>query len=279
VTKSGKSIQLFANIGHAAEAEVASAEDAEGIGLFRSEFLYLGRERLPSEDEQFEAYREAAEIMGRRRIIIRTLDIGADKKVPYLNLEDEENPALGLRAIRLCLEKPEIFKTQLRAIYRASAYGNISVMFPMISSVWEIRRCRELALEARAELESASIAVGNVPLGIMIETPAAAILARSMAGEAEFFSVGTNDLTQYVLAADRQNSKLEAYADPHHPALLTLLAHIARAAIDAGIEAGICGELASDPELTGQFIAMGFTELSVPPAYILSLRKQIREMD
>jgi phosphotransferase system enzyme I (PtsI) len=278
-TKSGKSIQLFANIGNVADAEIASAEDAEGIGLFRSEFLYLGRESLPGEDEQFEAYREVAEIMGRRRIIIRTLDIGADKKAPYLNLEDEENPALGLRGIRLCLEKPEIFKTQLRAIYRASAYGNISVMFPMISSVWEIRRCRELALEARLALESDGITVENVPLGVMIETPAAAILAGDLAKEAEFFSVGTNDLTQYVLAADRQNSKLEVYADPRHPALLTLLTHIARSAIDAGIEAGICGELASYPELTGRFIEMGFTELSVSPAYILPLRKHIREMD
>jgi phosphotransferase system enzyme I (PtsI) len=279
ITKSGKRIELFANIGSAEDAEAALAAGAEGIGLFRSEFLYLAREELPSEDEQFNAYRKVAELMDGRRVIVRTLDIGADKKAPYLNLDAEENPALGLRAIRICFDRPEIFLTQLRALYRASAFGNIAIMFPMIASVWELRKCREYATRARKEIAAEGTPVGDVPLGIMVETPAAALMAGDLAAEADFFSVGTNDLTQYTLAADRQNPKLEAYANPRHPAVLAFLEMIAKSAKNAGIQAGICGELASDPALTGRFIEWGYNELSVSPAFIPALRKKIRDMD
>jgi phosphotransferase system enzyme I (PtsI) len=279
VTKGGRSLGLYANIGSVEDAKAALAADAEGIGLFRTEFLYLGRGSYPGEEEQFEAYREVAEIMGGRRVIIRTMDIGADKKVEYFGLEGEENPALGFRAIRICFDRPELFKTQLRAIYRASAFGNVAIMFPMIASLWELRRAKEFAAEARQELLAEGKAAGNLPLGIMVETPAAALLADEFAREADFFSVGTNDLTQYTLAADRQNQKLEPFADPRHPAVLKFLEMIAGSARKAGIWAGICGELASDRELTGRFLDMGYQELSVSPAFILEMRGRIREMD
>jgi phosphotransferase system enzyme I (PtsI) len=279
VTKDGKKVELAANIGSVEDLEAVLANDAEGIGLFRSEFLYLGRNTYPGEDEQFESYRKVAEAMKGRRVIIRTLDIGADKKAGYFGLEQEENPALGLRAIRLCFERPEMFKTQLRAIYRASAYGKIAVMFPMIASLWELKHCKELAAEVRGELAEKKVPVGDVELGIMIETPAAAICAAELAREADFFSVGTNDLTQYTLAIDRQNARLERFLDTHHPALQKLLALIAESAHKAGIWAGICGELAADGQMTETFLSMGYDELSMSPGFILGMRKRIREMD
>jgi phosphotransferase system enzyme I (PtsI) len=278
ITKDGRTIELAANIGGVDDIDAVLANDAEGIGLFRSEFLFLGRNSAPGEEEQFKAYRKVAEALGGKRVIIRTLDIGADKQADYLELDKEENPALGLRAIRLCFQRPEIFKTQLRAIYRASAFGKIAVMFPMIASVWELKKCKEFAAEARQALQSEGIPTGTVELGIMVETPAAALCAEELAKEADFFSVGTNDLTQYTLALDRQNSKLEPFLDIHHPSLLRLLEMIAGAAKKGGIWAGICGELASDPELTEKFITMGFAELSVSPGFILRMRKSIREM-
>jgi phosphotransferase system enzyme I (PtsI) len=278
VTRDGRSIELAANIGGMEDLQAALANDAEGIGLFRSEFLYLGRKDYPGEDEQFEAYRAAAQAMNGRRVIIRTLDIGADKQAEYFGLEKEENPALGLRAIRLCFQRPEVFKTQLRAIYRASAFGKVAVMFPMIASVWELRKCREFAGEVRAELAEQGVPLGETELGIMIETPAAALCAEELAREADFFSVGTNDLTQYTLALDRQNARLEPFLDTRHPALLRLLEMIAGSANRAGIWAGVCGELATDPEMTGWFISMGYRELSVAPPFILEMRKRIREL-
>jgi phosphotransferase system enzyme I (PtsI) len=278
VTRDGRKIELAANIGGIEDLEAAAANDAEGIGLFRSEFLYLGRKDYPGEDEQFEAYRAAALAMRGRQVIIRTLDIGADKQAEYFGLEKEDNPALGLRAIRLCFRRPEVFKTQLRAIYRASAYGNIAIMFPMITSVWELRKCGEFAAEVRAELAEQDIPLKEAALGIMIETPAAALCAGELAREADFFSVGTNDLTQYTLAVDRQNNRLESFLDTRHPALLRLLAMIAESANQAGIWAGVCGELAADPEMTKQFIDMGYRELSVSPSLILKIRKRIREL-
>jgi phosphotransferase system enzyme I (PtsI) len=278
VTGNGRKIELAANIGGVDDLEAVLANDAEGIGLFRSEFLFLGRNDSPGEEEQFSAYRKAAEALDGKRVIIRTLDIGADKQAAYLELDKEENPALGLRAIRLCFQRPEIFKTQLRAVYRASAFGKIAVMFPMIASLWELRKCKEFAAEVREELAAEGAAMGKVELGIMIETPAAAICADEFAGEAEFFSVGTNDLTQYTLAIDRQNAKLEGFLDQHHPSLLRLLKFVAESAVKAGIWAGICGELAADPEMTETFIDMGYSELSVSPGFILGMRKRIREM-
>jgi phosphotransferase system enzyme I (PtsI) len=279
VTRGGRSLRLYADIGSVEDAKAALAADAEGIGLFRTEFLYLDRDSYPEEEEQFEAYREAAEIMGGRRVIIRTMDIGTDKQVDYFGLEREENPALGFRAIRICFERPELFKTQLRAIYRASAFGNVAIMFPMIASLWELRQAKEFAAEARRELLAKGKAVGDIPLGIMVETPAAALLADEFAREADFFSVGSKDLTQYTLAADRQNQKLEPFADPRHPAVLKFLEMIAGSARKAGIPAGICGELAADRELTGRFLDMGYHELSVSPASILEMRGRIREMN
>jgi phosphotransferase system enzyme I (PtsI) len=279
VTKDGRKIELYANIGSVEDMETARSQDAEGIGLFRSEFLYLGRNELPSEDEQFAVYSAVAKGMDGRRVIIRTMDIGADKKAEYLNLKEEENPALGCRAIRLCLQRPEMFKTQLRALYRAAVFGKIAIMFPMIASLWELRKCKELAAEAREELAVRGIKAGDAEIGVMIETPAAALISADLAAETDFFSVGTNDLTQYTLAADRQNEALERFADPHHPAVLRLLQITADSAKSAGIRAGICGELAADGELTETFINMGYHELSVSPAFILGIRKRIREMD
>lgn len=279
VTKSGKKILLCGNIGCPEDAKLALEGDAEGVGLMRSEFLYLGRDSLPTEEALFDAYRQVAEIMGDRPVVIRTLDIGADKQVDYLNLDREENPALGLRGVRICLTREEIFRPQLRAIYRASAYGNLSVMFPMIASAWELRQAKALCEEIRRELAEKNVPCKNIPIGIMIETPAAAVLARELAREADFFSVGTNDLTQYTLAVDRQNARLGAFYDPYHPALLALLSHIAAAAREAGIWAGICGELGADPAMTETFVKMGFTELSMAPGKILEIRKILCESE
>ena len=278
-TKSGKKLLLCANIGCPEDAVLARQGDAEGVGLMRSEFLYLGRDRLPTEKELFEAYRQVAETMEDRPVVIRTLDIGADKQVEYLPMEREENPALGLRGIRLCLEQEDIFRPQLRAIYRASAYGNLSVMFPMIASAWELQKAKALCASVRQELEAEGTPCKDIPIGIMIETPAAAVMARELAQEANFFSVGTNDLTQYTLAIDRQNARLDAFYDPHHPALLALLTHIAQAAREAGIWAGICGELGADSSMTETFLRMGFTELSMAPGKILEIRKIVCESE
>lgn len=279
VTKSGRKVLLCANIGCPEDAEAAVAADAEGVGLMRSEFLYLGRDTLPTEDELFEAYKKVGEIMGDRPVVIRTLDIGADKQVSYMGLDKEENPALGLRGLRICLTREEIFRPQMRAIYRASAYGNLSVMFPMVASVWELKAAKELCAKVRAELEAEGVPMKEVPIGIMIETPAAAVLAQELAKEAAFFSVGTNDLTQYTLAVDRQNAKLGDFYDPYHPALMALLGHIAKSANEAGIWAGICGELGADPKLTETFLKMGYTELSMAPGRILGTRRLVCESE
>ena len=279
VTKSGKKVLLCANIGCPEDAEAAVKADCEGVGLMRSEFLYLGRDNLPSEDELFEAYKKVAQIMGDRPVVIRTLDIGADKQVSYMGLDKEENPALGLRGLRICLTRDEIFRPQLRAIYRASAYGHLSIMFPMVASVWELKTAKSTCAKIRAELEAEGVPVGEVPIGIMVETPAAAIQARELAKEAAFFSVGTNDLTQYTLAVDRQNAKLGDFYDPHHPALLALMGYIAKAANEAGIWAGICGELGADPKMTETFLKMGYTELSMAPGRILETRRLVCESE
>ena len=275
ITKSGKKILLAANIGSPEDAEAAVAADCEGVGLMRSEFLYLGRDTLPSEDELFEAYKKVGQIMGSRPVVIRTLDIGADKQVSYMGLEQEENPALGLRGLRICLTREEIFRPQLRAILRASVYGNLMVMFPMVASVWELKAAKALYAKLRKELEDEGVETKDVPIGVMVETPAAAVLAHELAKEAAFFSVGTNDLTQYTLAVDRQNAKLDKFYDPYHPALMSLLAHIAKAANEAGIWAGICGELGADPKMTEKFIQMGYTELSMAAGRILETRKLV----
>ena len=279
VTKSGKKIILAANIGCPEDAEAALAADCEGVGLMRSEFLYLGRDSLPTEDELFEAYKKVAQTMGDRPVVIRTLDIGADKQVDYMGLEKEENPALGLRGLRICLTREEIFRPQLRAILRASAYGNLMVMFPMVASVWELKEAKALCAQLRQELEAEGVAVKDVPIGVMVETPAAAVLAHELAKEAAFFSVGTNDLTQYTLAVDRQNANLGKFYDPYHPALMALLAHIAKSANEAGIWAGICGELGADPKMTETFIKMGYKELSMAAGRILEIRKIVCESE
>ncbi len=275
----GQSIQLHANIGSIKDLDMVLQNDADGIGLFRSEFLYLERNDFPTEEEQFRIYRTVAEAMGKKRAIIRTLDIGADKQCAYFGMEKEENPALGCRAIRLCLTRTEIFKTQLRALLRASAYGRLAIMYPMITSVKEVRRIREIVEEVKAELGARGLPHGHPEQGIMIETPAAAMISDLLAREVDFFSIGTNDLTQYVLALDRQNQSLDEFRDAHHPAVLRMIELTVENAHRAGIWAGICGELAADPELTGEFLAMGVDELSVAPERILPLRKAIRETD
>ena len=279
VTKSGKAIKLFANIGSVSDLPAAMSNDAGGIGLFRSEFLYLESGDYPTEDEQFKAYKMVAETMAGKKVIIRTLDIGADKQVDYFNLDKEENPAMGLRAIRICLTRPEIFKTQLRAILRASAYGNIAVMYPMIISVDEVRKIKSIMEEVKAELEEAGIQYGQVEQGIMIETPASVIISDLLAQEVDFFSIGTNDLTQYTLAIDRQNAKLDEFYNPHHEAVLRMIEMVVDNAHKAGIWAGICGELGADLELTERFMAMGVDELSVSPTFIYPVRQIIREYD
>ena len=279
VTKNGKAIKLFANIGSVSDLQSVMENDAAGIGLFRSEFLYLESDTYPTEEEQFKAYKMVAETMAGKKVIIRTLDIGADKQVDYFELDKEENPAMGLRAIRICLTRPEIFKTQLRALLRASAFGNIAVMYPMIISVEEVRKIKAIMEEVKAELDEAGIPYGNVEQGIMIETPAAVILSDLLAKEVGFFSIGTNDLTQYTLAIDRQNAKLDEFYNPHHEAVLRMIQMVVENAHKAGIWAGICGELGADLELTDRFMEMGVDELSVSPTFIYPVRQKIREYD
>lgn len=279
VTKNGKAIKLFANIGSVSDLQSVMENDAAGIGLFRSEFLYLESDTYPTEEEQFKAYKMVAETMAGKKVIIRTLDIGADKQVDYFELDKEENPAMGLRAIRICLTRPEIFKTQLRALLRASAFGNIAVMYPMIISVEEVRKIKVIMEEVKAELDEAGIPYGNVEQGIMIETPAAVILSDLLAKEVDFFSIGTNDLTQYTLAIDRQNVKLDEFYNPHHEAVLRMIQMVVENAHKAGIWAGICGELGADLELTDRFMEMGVDELSVSPTFIYPVRQKIREYD
>ena len=279
VTKNGKAIKLFANIGSVSDLQSVMENDAAGIGLFRSEFLYLESDTYPTEEEQFKAYKMVAETMAGKKVIIRTLDIGADKQVDYFELDKEENPAMGLRAIRICLTRPEIFKTQLRALLRASAFGNIAVMYPMIISVEEVRKIKAIMEEVKAELDEAGIPYGNVEQGIMIETPAAVILSDLLAKEVDFFSIGTNDLTQYTLAIDRQNAKLDEFYNPHHEAVLRMIQIVVENAHKAGIWAGICGELGADLELTDRFMEMGVDELSVSPTFIYPVRQKIREYD
>ena len=276
ISKSGHRILTFANIGQVDDVEQVLENDGEGIGLFRSEFLYLGRSTPPTEEEQFKAYAKVASTMNGKVVIIRTLDIGADKKVDYFNLPEEENPAMGMRALRICLMQPDIFKTQLRAIYRACARGNIAMMFPMVTRLSEIEEAKAICAEVEAELKAEGQAYAVPKIGIMIETPAAAILSGQLAQHVDFFSVGTNDLTQYTTACDRQNQNLGKFYDPHHEAVLELLRLIAKNAHAAGIPAGICGELAADPELTDLFVEMGYDELSVSPGAILALRERIR---
>lgn len=279
VTLDGKEIKLYANIGNIKDLAMVMQNDAGGIGLFRSEFLYLEKDDYPTEEEQFNVYRTAAETMAGKKVIIRTLDIGADKQAAYFGMEQEENPAMGYRAIRICLTRPDIFKTQLRALFRASAYGNIAIMYPMIISVEEVKRIKEIVSEVKKELEDQGIGYGNVEQGIMIETPAAVMMSRELAGEVDFFSIGTNDLTQYTLAIDRQNPKLDDFYDSHHPAVLKMIQMVIDNAHAAGIWAGICGELGADTQLTQAFLKMGVDELSVSPGRILPIRKIVLETD
>jgi len=276
VTKSGQKVKLYANIGSVKDVEAVLEQDAEGIGLFRSEFLYLGRDRLPDEEEQFEAYKAVLSRMNGKKVIIRTLDIGADKQAEYLKLAAEENPALGIRAIRLCLTKPEIFKTQLRALFRASVYGKLAIMIPFITSVTEILQVKEIIEEVKNVLQTEKIPYGDVELGIMIETPAAAMISDLLAPHVDFFSIGTNDLSQYTLAIDRQNPALEPFFDIHHEAVLRFIKMTVDNAHACKIWCGICGELGADLSLTERFLEMGVDELSVSPAYILELREKIR---
>lgn len=277
VTLDGKHIRLYANIGSVGDTAKVLANDADGIGLFRSEFLYLEKSDYPTEEEQFQAYKTVAQNMAGKKVIIRTLDIGADKQVDYFHLDHEDNPAMGYRAIRICLDREEIFRTQLRAILRASAYGNIGIMYPMIISVDEVRKCREILEQVRRELERQDIPVGEIEQGIMIETPAAAMISDLLAEEVDFFSIGTNDLTQYTLAIDRQNAKLDSIYDSHHPAVLRMIRMVVENGHKSGCWVGICGELGADTTLTGEFLRMGIDELSVTPASVLPIRKIIRE--
>ena len=279
ITKDGKKIKLYANIGNSKDLAMVLQNDAEGIGLFRSEFLYLEKEDYPTENEQFMVYKMVAETMAGKQVIIRTLDIGADKQCDYFNMDPEDNPALGYRAIRICLTRPEVFKTQLRALYRASAFGNISIMYPMITSVWEVKQIKKIVEEVKEELRAQNIEFGQVAQGIMIETPAAVMISDLLAKEVDFFSIGTNDLTQYTLAIDRQNPKLDDFYDAHHPAVLKMIHMVAQNAHAEGIWAGICGELGADLELTEQFLQMGIDELSVSPGRILPIRKIVRESE
>ena len=278
VTSDGRRIDVYANIGSVEDVDRALEADAGGIGLFRSEFIYLGRNDFPSEEEQFEIYREVLSRMGGKKVVIRTLDIGADKQADYFELPKEENPAMGYRAIRICLTRQEIFRTQLRAIWRASIYGTAAVMFPMIISVKEIRKIREIVEDVKKELAAEGIPFGNVETGIMVETPAAAVISDELAKEVEFFSIGTNDLTQYTLAIDRQNQKLESFYDAHHEAVLRLIGMTVKNAHAAGIWCGICGELGADTSLTETFLNMGVDELSVSPSSVLGVRKAVRDL-
>ena len=280
VTKDGRNVMVYCNIGSPADIDAVLQNDGGGIGLFRSEFLYLQGSDYPTEDEQFEAYKTVAERMGGRRVIIRTLDIGADKQADYFHLDKEENPAMGLRAIRICLTRPEVFRTQLRALYRASAYGKIAIMFPMITSVWEVQEIKRICRNIRAELAEEDVPMADkVELGIMIETPAAVMMSAELAREVDFFSVGTNDLTQYTLAVDRQGVGLDRFFDAHHPAVLRMIRMAAENAHKTGIWIGICGELGADAELIETFLSMGIDELSVSPSAVLPLRSTIRSID
>ncbi|MGN0351569.1 MAG: phosphoenolpyruvate--protein phosphotransferase [Roseburia sp.] len=276
-TLDGHHIKLYANIGSVADVAAVLANDAAGIGLFRSEFLYLEKDNYPTEEEQFQVYKTVAQNMAGKKVVIRTLDIGADKQVDYFNMEHEENPAMGYRAIRICLDRVEIFKTQLRALYRASAYGTISIMFPMIISVKEVQEIKRIVEEVRAELTADGIAFGEVELGIMIETPAAVMISDLLAKEVDFFSIGTNDLTQYTLAIDRQNPKLDNIYDAHHPAILRMIQMVIDNGHKENCWVGICGELGADITLTEKFVKMGIDELSVSPTFVLPVRKVIRE--
>ncbi len=274
-----KKVMLYANIGNIKDLATVVQNDAGGIGLFRSEFLYLEKEDYPTEEEQFKIYKTVAETMAGKRVIIRTLDIGADKKCGYFEMDEEENPALGYRAIRICLTRPQVFKTQLRALFRAAVYGNLAVMYPMITSLWEIKKIKDIVGEVKAELEEQGMEYRIPEQGIMIETPAAVMISADLAEEVDFFSIGTNDLTQYTLAVDRQNPKLDAFYDPHHPAVLAMIRMTVENAHRAGIWAGICGELGADLSLTREFLAMGVDELSVSPGRILPIRRIILETD
>lgn len=278
VTLDGQHINIYANIGNVGDVGYVLENDAGGIGLFRSEFLYLGRKDFPNEDEQFQAYKQVAQMMAGKKVIIRTLDIGADKQVDYFNLGKEDNPAMGYRAIRICLKQPEIFKVQLRALFRASVYGNISVMYPMIISVEEVKRIQEIVKEIETELEIAKIPYKIPEQGIMIETPAAVMISDELAEMVDFFSIGTNDLTQYTLAIDRQNDKLDEFYNAHHKAILRMIKIVVENAHKCKKWVGICGELGADLELTEEFVKMGVDELSVAPSMVLKLRKVIREI-
>ena len=279
ITLDGRKINIYANIGSVGDIGYVMENDAGGIGLFRSEFLYLGRNDFPTEEEQFQAYKQAVQMMAGKKVIIRTLDIGADKQVDYFNLGNEDNPAMGYRAIRICLKQPEIFKTQLRALLRAAVYGNLSIMYPMITSTEEVKRIYEIVAEVEGELKAQEIQYKTPEQGIMIETPAAAIISDRLAEMVDFFSIGTNDLTQYTLAIDRQNEKLDEFYNPHHEALLRMIQMVVDNAHKCGKWAGICGELGADPTLTEQFVRMGLDELSVAPSMVLKLRKIVREMN
>ena len=279
ITKDGKEIHLYANIGSVADTAAVLMNDAEGIGLFRSEFLYLESDTYPTENEQFNAYKTVAENMAGKKVIIRTLDIGADKQVDYFELDKEENPALGYRAIRICLTRQEVFKTQLRALLRASAYGNISIMFPMIIAVDEVRKIKQILKEVKDELREQGIPFKDVEIGVMIETPAAVMVSEQLAQEVDFFSIGTNDLTQDTLAIDRQNPKLDEFYDAHHPAVLKLIQMTIENGHKGGAWVGICGELGADLELTETFLRMGVDELSVSPTFVLPIRNRVRSLD
>ncbi len=276
-TVDGRHIHLYANIGSVADVANVLANGAAGIGLFRSEFLYLEKDHYPTEEEQFQVYKTVAQNMAGKKVVIRTLDIGADKQVDYFNMEHEDNPAMGYRAIRICLDRVEIFKTQLRALYRASAFGTISIMFPMIISVKEVQQIKKICAEVRDELDAGNVEYGDVELGIMIETPAAVMISDLLAKEVDFFSIGTNDLTQYTLAIDRQNPKLDNIYDSHHPAILRMIQMVIDNGHKENCWVGICGELGADTSLTEQFVKMGIDELSVSPTFVLPVRKAIRE--
>ena len=280
VTKDGKSIRVYCNIGSPEDVHAVQVNDGGGIGLFRSEFLYLNCEDYPTEDQQFEAYKQVLSDMEGKEVIIRTLDIGADKQIGYFNLPHEDNPAMGMRALRICLSRPEVFRTQLRALYRASAYGKLGIMFPMVTNVWEVREAKRLCEEVKRDLKTEGIPYSeDVSLGIMIETPAAVMLSDRLAKEVDFFSIGTNDLTQYTLACDRQNNDLGRFYDPHHPAVLRMIRLVTQNAHKNGIWVGICGELGADLTLTETFLAIGVDELSVSPRAVLPLRNAIRMTD
>ncbi|MCH5213016.1 MAG: phosphoenolpyruvate--protein phosphotransferase [Oscillospiraceae bacterium] len=279
ITKDGKSVLVYANIGNVKDLAYVLQNDAGGIGLFRSEFVYLESSTYPTEEEQYRIYKKAAETMAGKRVIIRTLDIGADKQADYFNLDKEENPAMGLRAIRICLTRPEIFKTQLRALYRASKHGKLAIMYPMITSVEEVKRIKAISAEVKAELTAEGIPYNDIEEGIMIETPAAVMMSSELAKEVDFFSIGTNDLSQYTMAIDRQNPKLDEFFDPHHPAVLRMIEMVCKNAHAENTWVGICGELGADLELTEQFLRMGVDELSVSPSCVLPLRDKIRSLD